>query len=168
MNRLKDKPLFILRNIKIKVIEYMIFNINYTYDPNVSIENLRENYKNIDYVFYQYLNFEIYNNTDNIPNNIKKDFIKPDNYEQDILEKIKNNNIFSLNEKEKKLYYLYLLKYVFSIYYEIISENGPIKRTIYNIFNYIKDNDKKLNDFDINPHLYIHPLLKPIYDKINY
>ena len=56
MHRLKDNPPFILRNIKIKVIEFMIFHINYSYDPNVSIENLRSNYKDIDFIFYQYLN----------------------------------------------------------------------------------------------------------------
>ena len=168
MHRLKDNPPFILRNIKIKVIEFMIFHINYSYDPNVSIEKLRANYKDIDFIFYQYLNFEIYNKTDNIPDDIKKNFIKPDVYEQNILDKIKIKGLISLNEKEQKIYYLYLLKYLFSIYYEIISENGPIKRRIYNIFNYIKDNDTYLYDFEINPHIYIHPLLKPINDKINY
>ena len=50
MYSVKNRPIFIKRNIKVKIIEYMIFNIDYTFDNNVNINSLREVYKSIEYI----------------------------------------------------------------------------------------------------------------------
>jgi len=167
MNSVKNRPIFIKRNIKVKIIEYMIFNIDYTFDNNVNINSLREVYKSIEYIFYQYLNFEMYYNSEILPDVIKRRFLETDTLEKDVLVKVRKDGYNSLKENDKKTYHLYLLRYIFSIYYEIINSDVTIKRRIDNIYLYIKDSGRLLYDFDANTHIYAEPLVNLILDKIN-